>query len=96
MFGNLPVSEKQAFFSLLDEYFEARPHLLPTGQEDHLASNTYATSPPNASASPPPLAPRRSNPPPPAARKPAPSTPSRNAAVPPAGLSSGKVTILHS
>lgn len=29
MIANLPAGEKQAFFGLLDEYFAARPHLLP-------------------------------------------------------------------
>ncbi|ETS59785.1 hypothetical protein PaG_06312 [Moesziomyces aphidis] len=29
MIANLPAGEKQAFFSLLDEYFASRPHRLP-------------------------------------------------------------------
>ncbi|KAN0062420.1 hypothetical protein ACQY0O_005307 [Thecaphora frezii] len=31
MFSGLPDPEKEAFFSLLDQYFEARPYLLPAG-----------------------------------------------------------------
>ena len=31
MFTGLPETERAAFFSLLDEYFQARPHLLPSG-----------------------------------------------------------------
>ena len=87
MFGNLPGHEKQAFFSLLDEYFTARPHLL-SGQDGEAGSSTAAATPPA------PL-PRRGNPPPPTARKPVQTSGSNSGISLPAGLSSGKVRLSH-
>ncbi|KAF8341643.1 uncharacterized protein EI90DRAFT_3150676 [Cantharellus anzutake] len=48
MFSNLTHHEKQAFFSLLDEYFESRPHLLGTG--DKALENAAAAAAPAVSA----------------------------------------------
>ncbi|PWN48288.1 hypothetical protein IE53DRAFT_319707 [Violaceomyces palustris] len=40
MFGSLPHHEKQAFFSLMDEYFASRPHLLPSGPKSQPQSSS--------------------------------------------------------
>jgi hypothetical protein len=93
MFGNLPPHEKQAFFSILDEYFESRPHLLSSqdGESQEAPLSSTYTQP----VSPPAPAPRRANPPPaPAARKPVspmPSATSRTGPSLPSGIVSGKV-----
>ncbi|PWN36133.1 uncharacterized protein FA14DRAFT_52101 [Meira miltonrushii] len=85
-FASLPAHERQAFFSLLDEYFQSRPHLLPGGA-GAAAEEQEAEYAPQQQYNPTPAA--RSQPPAPAARKPA--TSSMHAApTPPAGLSSGK------
>ncbi|UZJ57451.1 hypothetical protein CBS101457_006771 [Exobasidium rhododendri] len=81
MFANLPHTEKQAFFSILDEYFTARPHLLSGSEETAETSSAYAST----------SAPRRTNPPaPPATRKPASALPSQSNYSLPANLTSGK------
>lgn len=80
-FSSLPPHERQAFFSLLDEYFQSRPHLLPGGGsagEEEQQQQQY---------DPTPIA--RSQPPAPAARKPATSS-MHVTPTPPAGLTSGK------
>ncbi|SPO31400.1 uncharacterized protein UTRI_06530 [Ustilago trichophora] len=40
MLANLPVTEKQAFFGLLDEYFASRPHRLPSSSSSSSGSTT--------------------------------------------------------
>lgn len=85
-FASLPTHERQAFFSLLDEYFQSRPHLLPGGGSTEDGEAEYASSQ-QQQYQPTPAA--RSQPPAPAARKPV--TSSMHAVpTPPAGLSSGK------
>jgi len=94
-FASLPAHERQAFFSLLDEYFQSRPHLLPGGgggsteeqKVDYGSQEQYDPSPAVTAAAPAPIA--RSQPPTPAARKPVTSS-MHNVPTPPAGLSSGK------
>ncbi|SPO40507.1 uncharacterized protein PSFLO_05989 [Pseudozyma flocculosa] len=39
MLAGLPDHEKEAFFQLLDGYFESRPHLLPGGGQAHVAGS---------------------------------------------------------
>ncbi|GMK58827.1 hypothetical protein CspeluHIS016_0602690 [Cutaneotrichosporon spelunceum] len=62
MFSNLSWQDKQAFFSLLDEYFESRPHLRPGAGADVSSSASAPavsfTSRPS-SRSPAPAAPVR-------------------------------------
>ncbi|ORY20234.1 hypothetical protein BCR39DRAFT_508642, partial [Naematelia encephala] len=58
MFANISYEDKEAFFSLLDEYFTSRPHLLSSSSP--APSPSYApsiTSP--SSRTLPPLAPAR-------------------------------------
>lgn len=102
MFGNLPPHEKQAFFSILDEYFESRPHLLlGNAQEGGDVQEATSSSTYTQHTTPPAPAPRRVNPPPaPAARKPVvspmPSAASRSGPTLPSGIVSGKVRVKQS
>ncbi|GAA5896174.1 hypothetical protein JCM6882_008510 [Rhodosporidiobolus microsporus] len=59
VFVNMSVTEKEAFFALLDEYFSSRPHLA------HLFQSTNSAPPPVAA----PAAPAASRPAPPPARR---------------------------
>lgn len=99
MFGNLPAHEKQAFFSILDEYFQSRPHLLGAqsgGDEQEAAAAFNSYTPPISSSAPAPAA-RRAGPPAPAARKPVspmPSSAARSSGYTPSNVVSGKVRAL--
>ncbi|OWZ31255.1 hypothetical protein C356_05868 [Cryptococcus neoformans c45] len=53
MFTNLSFEDKEAFFSLLDEYFASRPHNLPSPPAIDTSSHPART---NAALSPPPSA----------------------------------------
>jgi len=44
VFSNLPAHEKDAFFSILDEYFESRPHLLAGSLDTATATGGAAAS----------------------------------------------------
>ncbi|GAA5835477.1 hypothetical protein JCM11251_005246 [Rhodosporidiobolus azoricus] len=61
VFTNMSVTEKEAFFALLDEYFSSRPHL------SHLFQSTNSSVAPPPFA--PPVAPVTSRPAPPPARR---------------------------
>lgn len=92
-FSSLPAHERQAFFSLLDEYFQSRPHLLPggnTGESEtgYESQEQYDPTPTISASQPTPV--QRSQPPAPATRKPAVTSSMHNPPSPPAGLSSGK------
>ncbi|CAK9787249.1 hypothetical protein CC85DRAFT_285110 [Cutaneotrichosporon oleaginosum] len=61
MFSNLSWQDKQAFFALLDEYFESRPHLRPGagGAADHSSSAPPVSFSSKPSSRPTPPAPLR-------------------------------------
>jgi len=45
MFSNLTYQDKQAFFALLDEYFQSRPHLLGGGGSKNVETVAIAAAP---------------------------------------------------
>ncbi|BGP18863.1 hypothetical protein JCM10213_003518 [Rhodosporidiobolus nylandii] len=71
VFVGMSSAEKEAFFSLLDEYFAARPHLAGLFQQPASSSSAVSAVPTPVSPAPvytaPPAAPAATRPPPPAA-----------------------------
>ncbi|GAA5977094.1 hypothetical protein JCM11641_001298 [Rhodosporidiobolus odoratus] len=74
VFVGMSQQEKEAFFSLLDEYFASRPHLASLFQQQQAPSTSstpsaFAYAPPPPAAAAPPVAPAASRPAPPPARR---------------------------